>query len=271
MTMEQKDLSHILEVAIVAARLAGQRAMEEIDYTTASVKNNRELVTQTDYRCQQIITERIKENFPDHGFIGEESGNGNIFIQPPRRADSIWWIIDPIDGTNNFAHKVPVFTVSIAALEQGRPVVGVIFEPATESMYTAVINQDAQLNSRRITASDETISQYTSIALDSHFDSPDAAWVRKVLTESRFRNFGTAALHFAYVAQGGLVASISCCAKLWDLAAGVLICQAAGATVTDWQGKNIFPLQVHQYQGQEFTVLAANKKVHPELLKMLQS
>jgi myo-inositol-1(or 4)-monophosphatase len=111
MVLEQRDLSRILETAIVAARLAGQRAMEEINYIKASVKNATELVTQADARCQQIIIDRIKENYPDHGFVAEEGDEGKIFKQPPRGAELLWWVIDPIDGTNNFAHRMLFFAI----------------------------------------------------------------------------------------------------------------------------------------------------------------
>ena len=84
MAIEHKDLSAMLETAIVAARLAGQLAMEEIDVVKASIKNGKEMVTQTDARCQKIIIERIKESYPDHGFIAEEGEQGRIFKQPPR-------------------------------------------------------------------------------------------------------------------------------------------------------------------------------------------
>lgn len=83
MTLEHKDLRQLLETAVVAARLAGQRAMEEIGYTKSSVKNGEELVTQADAICQKIIIERIKETYPDHGFIAEEGTDGKIFKQPP--------------------------------------------------------------------------------------------------------------------------------------------------------------------------------------------
>ncbi|MEA3227258.1 MAG: inositol monophosphatase family protein, partial [Planctomycetota bacterium] len=89
----------MLETAVVAARLAGQRAMEEINYVKASVKNGTELVTEADRRCQEIIIDRIKETYPDHGFIAEEGAEGKIFKQAPRGQDELWWIIDPIDGT----------------------------------------------------------------------------------------------------------------------------------------------------------------------------
>src|SRR4030042_4752900 len=170
MKLEQRDLSMMRETAIVAARLAGQKAMEEIDFIKSSVKNGNELVTQADSKCQKIIIDRIKEIYPDHGFIAEEGTEGKIFKQPPRGDERIWWIIDPIDGTNNFAHRMLLFTVSIGVMYEDTPIVGVIFEPATESMYTAVKNEEAQLNGRRINAGEETINGFASVGPASHFE-----------------------------------------------------------------------------------------------------
>ena len=171
MPLEQRDLSRMLETAIVAARLAGQRAMEEINFIKASIKNSTELVTQADARCQEIIIDRIKENYPDHGFIAEEGHQGKIFKQSPRGDRQFWWAIDPIDGTHNFAHRLLLFTVSIAVLYEGEPIVGVIFEPATDSMYTAVKGGEAQLNNRRITAGEAAMDSFSSVGLDSHYDN----------------------------------------------------------------------------------------------------
>jgi len=271
MVLEQRDLSCMLETAIVAARLAGQRAMEEINFIKASIKNSRELVTQTDIRCQQIIVARIKETYPDYGFIAEEGGEGKIFKQLPRVAEPIWWVIDPLDGTNNFAHRILAFTVSIAAMYEGEPVVGVIFEPTTESMFTAVKGGEAQLNGRRITASDETMNEFSSVGLDSHFDEGVPAWACEIMQRTRFRNFGTTALHLAYVAKGGLIATVVSDPKLWDVAAGALIAETAGAIVSDRQGGKIFPIDLDSYEGQELEVMSANKKVHAELLNLLKS
>ncbi len=261
----------MLETAIVAARLAGQRAMEEINFTKTSIKNNSELVTQTDARCQNIIVERIKETYPDHGFIAEEGSEGKIFKQPPRGAEPIWWVIDPIDGTNNFAHRMLAFTVSIAVMYQGEPIVGVIFEPATESMFTAVKGGEAQLNSRRITASEEKMDNFSSIGLDSHFNNGVPAWVCEIIQRTRFRNFGTTALQLVYVAKGSLIATIVSHPKLWDVAAGALIAETAGAIVSNRQGDKIFPIDLDSYEGQELEVMSTNKKVHAELLELLKS
>lgn len=269
MLLEQRDLSRMLETAVVAARLAGQHAMEEINYIKTSVKNATELVTQADTQCQRIIIDRIKETYPDHGFIAEEGAGGKLFKQSPRGAESIWWLIDPIDGTNNFAHRMLFFTVSIAAMYQGKPVVGVIFEPATESMFTAVKDGEAQLNGRRITVSEDKIDKFASIGLDSHFDDGVPAWAAEVIRRTRFRVLGSAALQLAYVAKGGLIAHFAHDVKLWDIAAGALIAEAAGAIVGDWQGGKIFPVDLDSYEGNKIKTLTANKKVHAELLKLL--
>ena len=271
MPLEQRDLSRMLETAIVAAHLAGQRAMEEINFIKASVKNATELVTQTDARCQKIIIDRIKENYPDHGFIAEEGSEGKIFKQSPRSDQQLWWAIDPIDGTNNFAHRMLLFTISIAVIYEGQPIVGVIFEPATDSMFTAVKGGEAQLNSRRITASQETMDKFSSIGLDSHFDNSVPGWTCEIMQRTRFRNLGTTALQLAYVAKGGLIATIASDPKIWDIAAGTVIAEAAGAIVTDWQGKKIFPLDLESYEAQQFQLLTANKKVHPQIIELLKS
>jgi len=271
MVLEQRDLSRMLETSIVAARLAGQRAMEELNFIKVEIKNNTELVTQADAACQQIIIDRIKETYPDHGFIAEESSEGKIFKQPPRTAENLWWVIDPIDGTNNFAHRMLSFAVSVAVMYNDEPIIGAIFDPATESMFTAVKGQEAQLNTRRITTGDDKMNEFSSVGLDSHFDDNVPQWACEIIKKTRFRNLGSTALQFAYVAKGSLVATIASRTKVWDIAAGTVIAEAAGAIVTDWQGNNIFPLDLANYQGQEFKVISANKKVHPQILKLINS
>lgn len=271
MPLEQRDLSKMLETAIVSARLAGQRAMEQINFIKASVKNSTDLVTQADSRCQQIIIDRIKENYPDHGFIAEEGKQDKIFKQSPRGDRQFWWAIDPIDGTNNFAHHILLFTVSIAVLYEGEPIVGVIFEPATDSIYTAVKGGDAHLNNRRITTSVAAMNKFSSVGLDSHYDNGVPSWTCDIMKRTRFRNLGTTALQLAYVANGGLIATIASDTKLWDIAAGTLIAEAAGAIITDWQGKKIYPIDLEKYETQQLPIIAANEKVHPEILELLKS
>jgi len=273
MVLEHGNLSRMLETAIVAARLAGQRAMEEIDFVKVSVKNGTELVTEADSRCQQIIIERIKENYPDHGFIAEEGEDGRLFKQAPRGADPVWWIIDPIDGTNNYANGVPLFAVSVGALYEGKPIVGAIFAPAMDSMFTAVREGEAQLNGRRIAAGTGDMDEFSSVSLDSHFPSCDGVpgWVCKIIERTRYRNLGSTALQMAYVAKGSFVANIASTPKLWDLAAGAIIGECAGAVMTDWQGKEIFPLDPADYESAELPAILANKKVHPQIVELINA
>lgn len=269
MDLQQKDLSIMIETAVVAARLAGQRAMEESSYIKVSTKAGNELVTQADAICQKIIIDRIKETYPDHGFIAEEGTDNKLFKQPPRGSDDFWWIIDPIDGTNNFANKLPIFAVSVALFFQGSPVVGAIFEPATDSMFTAVKGQDARLNARTITQNSDSINVHANIGIESHFENQVPPWVNEFMLTARIRALGSAALQFAYLAKGSLIASIISKVKLWDIAAGALIAEQAGAVVTDWKGQKIFPLDPKDYNGQTISVLAANTKVQNEILNKI--
>ena len=270
MDLEQRDLSEMLEAAVVAARLAGQKAIEEIDSVKITIKNGNEIATQADVMCQKIIIDTVKSRFPDHGFIAEEGADGKLFKQLPRGDKKFWWVIDPIDGTNNFAHKLLFFCVSIAVVYKGEPLVGVIFNPATDSIFTAVSGGDAQLNGRRIESGDEKLSLFAGVGMDSCFDKGVPGWVDKIMQISKCRNMGSTALQLAYVASGGLAATIATCPKIWDIAAGALIAECAGAKVTNFAGRKIFPFDLESYNGEPLEALAANKKVHPELLKILK-
>lgn len=271
MLVEQKDLQKILEVATAAARLAGAQALKDINSSKASIKNNNELVTQTDPLCQKIIIDYVKEHFPDHGFIGEEGDGGKLFKQPPRGTEPFWWVIDPIDGTNNFVHRIPSFSVSIGVLYQGRPIVGVIFDPNTNSMFTAIQHGQAQYNSTKITVSNDPINEFGSVAIDSNLQGSLPAGIAQIMLRTRFRNMGSTALHLAYVATGGLVGAIVVCPKLWDIAAGAIIVEQAGGVITGWDGRNLFPFDLDNYDGKPIKTLAANQNVHAEMVRLLKT
>ncbi|MEJ2648711.1 MAG: inositol monophosphatase [Sedimentisphaerales bacterium] len=273
MELDYGYLSRLLETAIVAARLAGQHAMEEINYIKTSLKSENELVTQADAACQKIIIDRIKETYPDHGFIAEEGREGKLFKQAPRGDEPVWWVIDPIDGTNNFAHGMLLFVVSVAAVYHGNPIAGVIFDPATESMYTAIKDGEAHLNGRRIQVSEEAMDRFSSAGLDSHLNTEESMpeWACEIIRRTRYRNLGTTALQMAYVAKGSMIATIVNTPKLWDIAAGVVIVESAGGLVTDWRGEKIFPIDTDNYEGGTFNTIAANQKTHAEIIGMLNS
>ena len=270
--LSNKILSQMLETAIEAAKLAGCHAMAALGHVKTSIKNGNELVTQADSQCQQIIIDTIAEKFPEHGFLGEEGQHGGIFKQSPTGKDHIWWVIDPIDGTNNFANGIRIFTISIGAFYNGLPVAGVIYDPPTNSMFTALSGGSAQLNGIDISTNETAeINKFSSIGIDSQYDAGVPKWICTILQQTRFRNFGTTALQLAYVANGGLIATIINVPKLWDIAAGVIIAQTAGAIVSDWKGKNLFPINIDDYNGEVLPMLAANKKTHPKILHLISS
>lgn len=266
MTLSNTELSRMLEAAVVAARLAGQRAMEELRYITRSIKNGNEMVTQADPICQKIIIDRIREAYPDHGFLAEEGAEGKPLKMSPRGTENIWWIIDPIDGTNNYSHGLLCFSVSIAAFCDGRPVVAVIFDPASESMFTAVSDGDAQLNSTRIATSEDGIDKFAQFGIDSspHPLTNDA--IGKLFGQCRIRCLGSTALHLAYVARGALIGAVTTSARLWDIAAGVLLIERAGGRVTDLEGNPLPAIAPETYDGKQYPILAATAKTHTALL-----
>ncbi|MBU1261112.1 MAG: inositol monophosphatase [Planctomycetes bacterium] len=269
MALDNKDLSRFLEVAVVSARLAGQHALEQINYAKAVQKSTTELVTDADTRCQQIIVDTIMQNFPAHGIVAEEGKAGAIFKQPPRGDNDIWWVIDPIDGTNNFAQRVMNFAVSIGIIHQGKPVLGVIFEPSTDSMFTAAGDAPPQYNGSKIKASDNDITIFESIGIESVFVNGPPPWITYLMKTLRCRSLGTTAMHLAYVAKGSFIAAAVQRPKLWDITAGTFLVESAGGIITDWKGGPIWPVDMQTYTGQTIETLVANKKVHKKLLEII--
>lgn len=270
MTLSNTDLSRMLEVAVVAARLAGQRAMEELRYVSRTVKNGSELVTQADPVCQKIVISRIREAYPDHGFLAEEGQDGNPLKWAPRGDQAIWWIIDPIDGTNNYANQLLCFSVSIAAFFEGRPVVAVVFDPATDSMFTAVEGGDAQLNTVRISVNEDRISPFAQFGIDSNQHSATKEGIADLMGQCRIRCLGSTALHLAYVARGSLMGAVTTSSRLWDIAAGMLLIQQAGGSVTDLSGVRLPGIEPGDYDGRQCPILASNKTAQGTLLSLFK-
>jgi myo-inositol-1(or 4)-monophosphatase len=270
MKPEQKDLRRMLETAVDAARLAGRRAMKEIKNITVSVKGPDQLVTQADIMCQKIIVDRIKKTFPDDGFIAEEEQGGGLFKQFPKGKSKTWWVIDPIDGTTNFAKGMLLFSVSIAAMFEGQPVIGVIYDPATDSMFTGIKGGPAQLNGKTITTSNDGFDKFSSVGTDSFFDYGVPKWAIALMEKARSRTLGSSCLQLAYLAKGSLIGIVFVRPKIWDIASGVVIAESAGAIVSDWKGNKLFPIDCEKYEGQEMATVAGNKKVYEEMLKLLK-
>ena len=161
------------------------------------------------------------------------------------------------------------FAVSIGLISDGKPVLGVIYDPATDSMFTAAGDSPPQYNTRRIEASQNDLTVFETVGVESLYTDGVPNWLAFLLKTLRCRGLGSTALHLAYVAKGSFIACLIEKPKLWDIAAGAFLAQSAGAIVSDWLGKPLWPVDMNKYTGQPIKTLAANKKVHKKLIEII--
>lgn len=204
-------------------------------------KGDRDFVTNVDIDIQRSISEYLEKATPDIGFLGEES-----ITQPADPlSEELVWTLDPIDGTSNFAHALPLCSVSLALLEHGEPVVGVIAAPFLNLRYNATKNEGAYSGGHQIQASKTARLKNAIVSIGDYAVGDDAARKNRqrialtaALAENaeRVRMFGAATLDLVWVAEGRIDACVILSNKPWDTAAGVLIAREAGALVTDTAG-----------------------------------
>jgi myo-inositol-1(or 4)-monophosphatase len=254
----------ILELAIRLARAAGeiQRDRYETALTVSTKSAAIDLVTEVDHACEALIVEEILARRPDDAVLAEE-GRGR------EHPDAEWrWVIDPLDGTVNYAHGFPRFCVSIGVERRGEREVGVVYDPLLDELFHARSGVGAFLGERRLQVSQreklEEALVATGFAYDVHRSREDnLAHFGRILKAARgVRRDGSAALDLCYVAAGRLDAYWEAKLKPWDVAAGLLIVEEAGGRCSDWQDSP--PPQ----SGAE--VLASNGLVHAALLAQLQ-
>jgi myo-inositol-1(or 4)-monophosphatase len=231
----------ICRTAIEAARAAGVILQEWAHKFTVREKGPANLVTEADFAAQAAIVELIRSRFPDHGFLGEEGLDEARPDQPYR------WIIDPLDGTSNYVHRFPYYAVSIGLEHQGEIVLGVIYDPNRDELFSAERGRGASLNGREIRPSSVTAlcQAFVVASLPSAISSDDPAVVRllRVLPHAQsLQRTGSAALNLAYVACGRMDAFWSSSLKPWDVAAGSLLVTEAGGNMTRMNGDAFDPM-----------------------------
>jgi myo-inositol-1(or 4)-monophosphatase len=218
-----------------------------------------DIVTEADHQADRIITTVIGNEFPSHGIFSEESER--VEGDAPYT-----WLIDPLDGTGNFAHGNPNYAVSIALLEESTPVMGVVFVPETGELFSARADGDAVENDLRIATTDRT--DLAESMMLSGYD-PDGLFLQHFYQETRgVRRLGCAALGLCYLAAGTVDAVWEYDTYPWDVAAGVCIARAAGARITDETGE---PYQVTLETEERTALLGSNGPLHDELLSHLES
>jgi myo-inositol-1(or 4)-monophosphatase len=256
-----ESMQRYLDEAIAAAKAAGllqkQRLWSDL---TISYKGEVDLVTEVDQACEELIVGRLAQAFPEHGFLAEE----NVY---EKREVPFRWIIDPLDGTTNFAHGFPWFCASIGLEYEGEIILGVIYHCMMDELFMAVKGEGAFLNGERIKVSERTPIRKALIATGFPYDCSPVG-------ENNFGNFmkiqcaargvrraGAAALDRAYVAAGRLDGYWEAGLKPWDVAAGSLLVAEAGGVVTNHAG---LPYSIYDHR-----ILATNRVIHQEMLELL--
>ena len=253
----------MLSIAVKAARRAGaiiNRASQDIGTLTVKSKNFNDFVSEIDVAAERTIIDTLKEVYPTHGFLGEESGSTS------HQSDFIW-IIDPLDGTTNFLHNFPQYCVSIALQHKGEITQAVIYEPNRNDLYTATKGRGAFLNDKRIRVSkcdklkESLIGTGFPFRDFKHLDTYLAMFKSMLQKTTGIRRPGSAALDLAYVANGSLDAFWEIGLSPWDIAAGALLVQEAGGIISNLNGKEGWL--------QSGNVLAASPKIYDAMLETL--
>jgi myo-inositol-1(or 4)-monophosphatase len=260
------DLAFAIALAERAGRLLLERfeKVEQIDYKSA-----KDVVTEVDHLSEALIIEAIRARHPTDGIIAEESGeHADGAGDAPTTGVGRAWVIDPLDGTINYANGIPFFCVAIALVEAGRPVVGVIHDPIRGETFAATDDGLATLGGRPIRASvKEQLGDYVvSMALSGRALVGRSRAVRKAVRVPRA--MGSAALSLAYVGNGRFDAFVQQGGlSSWDVAAAGLIAERGGALLTDLDGGDWFDLS---RPTRTIGVLAAPAALHPELLRLVR-
>ena len=252
----------LLNIAVRAARRAADvivRSLNRLDSLEVTSKGRNDFVTEIDRTAEAEIIQIIRRAYPDHAFLGEESGaSGDSPFQ---------WIIDPLDGTTNFLHGFPQFAVSIACSIRGRIEHGVVYDPMRQEIFTASRGEGAQLENRRIRVTQQRGLEGALIctgfpyrANTDHIDAYMAMLREVMLSTAGVRRPGSAALDLAYVAAGRTDGFFEIGLGPWDTAAGSLIIEEAGGIVSTLSGD--------EYR-QGGHIVAGAPRVHAALLQLL--
>ena len=254
----------MLNTAVKAARRAGSiiaRASEDLDLLTVRTKTNNEYVSEVDHAAEQAIVEILLTAYPDHAILAEERG--------AQGQSEYVWIIDPLDGTTNFLHGFPQYSVSIACSHRGVLSHAVVYDPTRNELFTATRGRGAFLNDRRLRVSKRTKLQESLIGTGFPYrEFAFADTYLKIFGElmtktAGLRRPGSAALDLAYVAAGRTDGFFEAGLKSWDMAAGALLVLEAGGLISDFDGEEGYL--------ESGNVVGGNPKVFAQLLQVVQS
>jgi myo-inositol-1(or 4)-monophosphatase len=248
------------EIAIEAAKKAGKKQLELahgiVKYT---MKSRHDIQSEADLASEKIILDMIRKNFPDHSLLAEESGDNGA------KSDYLW-VIDPLDGTINYARVIEDSCVSIGLEHKGDIILGVIYNPALDQLFVAERGEGATVNGREISVSDKRITTNMLIATDTanEVEMRDSNFeiLRRVCTDfQQVRIMGSSAMHLARLARGQLDVHYRTNFIYWDFVAGILLVEEAGGKVTDFSGD---PINKNSKD-----IVVSNNQCHEQILELL--
>ena len=258
-----------LNIAVRAVYQAGDyilRQLDRSDMLKVEQKEARDYASAVDHKAEDIIISELLRSYPNHAILAEESGE----LGGDGGRDNCRWIIDPLDGTTNFLHGLPFFSVSIAMESNGRLELGVVYDPVRDELFTAGRGEGAFMNERRIRVSSTKELNRTLIGTGFPFrrshnlDKYMASFKPVCTAVSGIRRCGSAALDLSYVACGRLDGFWEYGLRPWDIAAGLLLVKEAGGMSSNPEGENDdYELMQHG------NVLSANRHIHPQLLALV--
>lgn len=234
------DLSLILINSLPIVRETGrwiQSMVDEISETDIQYKGTNDLVSYVDQQAENRLKTGLSQIFPDAGFIAEESATGQEEI-----GDGFYWVIDPLDGTTNFLHRLPVYAVSVGLIFNKQPVLGMIYEPNRDELFYACRGGGAYLNGKPIRVSSTDALGKSLLATgfpyyDFSYQDRYLALLKSLMQKSHgLRRMGAAAIDLAYTACGRFEGFFEANLKPWDVAAGKIIIEEAGGRVTNFSG-----------------------------------
>lgn len=261
----------LLQAAVAAAEEAGEYLLGQLGKAGIREKNPRDFVTEADLAAQSLIARRLLGQFPGTRFLGEEKMAG-VTQDVDDRLTEDWssgdcWIVDPIDGTLNFIHQLPGFSVSIGLFRNGQPLLGVVRDPTARETFAAVRGKGAWRNGEPARVSRcEILGQSLLVCSFPPVVTPETVELirfNRVVQHATMRRFGSAALNLCYVGCGRLDGYWASTLNLWDLAGGMLFALEGGACVTHLSGG---PLDF----GDPQFLAACTSQLHARLLPILQ-
>lgn len=265
--MSSEEYVEFADLAVRLAKDAAKSVLDRLGTRDISRKSDHSLVTDADEAAQLLILKAVAERFPDHAFLAEETVATNRTPPSPKIA-RFCWVVDPLDGTRNFVAGFPAFSTSIAVLEQGRPVVGVVHEHNLGQSYSAVLGGGATRNGQPILAKAPEKGFDWLLAVPSSKDDLTVGVLRSWIATRGFvlRNMGSTVFHLGLVASGVLAGAFAKRCKIWDVAAGALLVEEAGGVITSPTGEDLFPYSFDAEPSADVSFLAAARAVHSQLL-----